>query len=94
VEVQDGEYLIYGGALNELRRHVIEQANAAESQLVERLLGQLASLHVHSQHRADEEPLRFRPTPATAQLAERAVIALRSAEQLPGATPTTPSMTV
>jgi hypothetical protein len=36
-------------ALDELPRHVIAQASPEEAALAERLLGQLASLHVHSQ---------------------------------------------
>ena len=71
-------------ALDELPRHVIAQAAPEEAALVERLLGQLASLHVHSQSRACGLPLTFRPAPATAELAARALAALHAAERPPG----------
>jgi hypothetical protein len=69
-------------ALDELPRHVIAQASPEEAALAERLLGQLASLHVHSQSRAPEAPLTFRPAPATADLAARALAALHAASAL------------
>lgn len=71
-------YLIWDHALPALRAHVIEQADASETDLAERLLGQLASLAVHSQQRAVRGPLTFRPPAATAQLAARAIAALRA----------------
>lgn len=73
-------YRIPGAALAALRSHVIEQAEASEAALAERLLGQLASLHVHSQQNGAAGSLTFRPTPATAGLAARAVAALRASE--------------
>jgi hypothetical protein len=71
-------YLIWDDALPALRTHVIEQADASETDVAERLLGQLASLDVHCQQRASRGPLTFRPTAATAQLAARAIAALRA----------------
>jgi hypothetical protein len=75
-----GSYRISGSALLALRAHVIEQADAAEADLAERLLGQLASLYAHSQRVDPGSLLTFRPPPATAALAARALAALRAAE--------------
>jgi hypothetical protein len=72
-------------ALAELPRHVITQAAPEEAALAERLLGQLASLQVHSQSRVRELPLTFRPAPATADLAARALAALHAAQRPAGA---------
>jgi hypothetical protein len=72
-------------ALDQLPRHVIAQASPEEAEVAERLLGQLASLHVHSQSRARDLPLTFRPAPATADLAARALAALHAAERPAGA---------
>jgi hypothetical protein len=74
-----GSYRITDAELPVLRVHVIEQARASEAALAERLLGQLASLHVHSLSRGVSGPLSFRPTPATAGLAARAFAALEAA---------------
>jgi hypothetical protein len=75
-----GSYRITHADLPLLRAHVIEQGRASESALVERLLGQLASLQVHSLGRGAPGPLSFRPTPATAALAARAFAALEASE--------------
>jgi hypothetical protein len=73
------DYHIDALALSELRRHVVEQAHASEVDVAERLLGQLASLHMRSES-PGAGALSFRPTPATAQLAARAFAALRATE--------------
>jgi hypothetical protein len=68
-------------ALDELPRYIIAQASSEEASLAERLLGQLASLHDHSQLRAGGLPLTFRPAPATADLAARALAAMQAAQR-------------
>jgi hypothetical protein len=71
--------------LAELPCHVIAQALPEEAALAERLLGQLASLRVHSESRAGGVALTFRPAPATADLAARALAALDAAQGPAGA---------
>jgi hypothetical protein len=73
-------YRITDAELPVLRVHVIEQARSSEAAVAERLLGQLASLHVHALDRDGSGPLSFRPTPATAALAARAFAALEASE--------------
>jgi len=77
-------YRVGVATLAELPRHVIAQASPEEAALAERLLGQLASLHVHSESHAGGLPLTFRPAPATADLAARALAALHAAERPAG----------
>jgi hypothetical protein len=75
-----GSYRLSSAALLALPAHVIAQADPSEAALAERLLGQLASLRVHSQRAGAECPLSFRPAPATAALAARALAALSETE--------------
>jgi hypothetical protein len=84
-----GSYRIGEARLDALRAHVIEQALRSEAEVAERLLGQLASLHVCCQRQEVPGELTFRPTRATAGLAARAFAALEAAEPaaMPGAVP-------
>ena len=61
-----------------LRGYVSEQARGDERGAAERLLGQLAALSQHHAGHGRAQRLRFAPVPAAAELAARAVDALRN----------------
>jgi hypothetical protein len=78
VQGTHGTYEVTVGELAALPSYVTEQAGPDEAQAAERLLGQLAALAQHGSGSRADESLRFRPIPAAAALAARALDALRT----------------
>jgi hypothetical protein len=64
--------------LDRLRAYVAEQAEPADGEAAERLLGQLAALAQHQRGSGRADLLRFTPVPAARDLAARALEALRT----------------